>query len=249
MFQLPDFTAHEMVLCRAGLKEAAQGAASMEEAADRLVGFLYDELGDDGDARAAVLVRLYKTHPFGDLPADLQEFAKRVVGGAEATPESRCLTLLASRGVEEAWCSRHRSRDHRAIPLPSARTVRRFPMIAQLIDQLGVDIGVVVSPDPGLLVDQHRRNFNVFHVPQAAGDPNIPAQEDFVAPYEVASALGFGGLLPNGDLFAVVLFTRVAIGRDTAELFRPLALTTKLALLPFAGGPVFQPAAGAGSAS
>lgn len=242
MFRLPHFTAHEMMRCRAGLKEAAAGASSMEEAAERLVGYLYDELGDDaGEERASVLVRLYKTHPFGELDEDLQAFARRVPGGAEATAETRCLTLLATRGEEEAWCSRHRSRDHRAIPLPSPDAVRRFPMIAQLIEQLGVDVATVVAPDPEIFVDQHRRTFNVFHVPRAAGSPHIPAQEGFVAAHGVASALGFGGLLPNGDLFTVILFTRVAVDRNTAELFRPLALSAKLALLPFANGPVFAP--------
>lgn len=244
MFRLPHFTAQEMIACRAGLKAAADGASSMEEAADRLVGYLYDELGDEtGEERASVLVRLYKTHPLGELDADLQAFARRVPGGAEATPDTRCLTLLATRGEEDAWCSRHRSRDHRAIPLPSTEAVPRFPMIAQLIEQLGVDVAVVVAPDPGIFVDQHRRTFNVFHVPRAAGSPHVPAQEDFVAPHGVASALGFGGLLPNGDLFTVILFTRVEIDRTTAQLFRPLALSAKLALLPFADGPVFAPPA------
>ena len=54
-------------------------------------------------------------------------------------------TLLATAGDEPEWNSRHTSRGHAAIPLPSARIVERFPMIAQLIRQLGFDVADVVS--------------------------------------------------------------------------------------------------------
>lgn len=76
----------------------------------------------------------------------------------------------------------------------------------------------------------------------------MPAQEGFVLPYGVRSVLGFGGLLPGGDLFVVILFSRVPISREVADLFRPLALSAKLAVLPFTAGPIFTegPPAGGG---
>ena len=69
-----------------------------------------------------------------------------------------------------------------------------------------------------------------------------------MVPFGIESGLGFGGVLPTGDLFAVCLFSRVPISRTTAELFRPLALHVKLAVLPFDGGPVFTPANSAAAA-
>lgn len=60
----------------------------------------------------------------------------------------------------------------------------------------------------------------------------IPAQ-DFVQRYEVESVLGCGGQLPDGELYAVIAFARVTISRESAEIFKPLALAAKLALLPF----------------
>ncbi len=51
--------------------------------------------------------------------------------------------------------------------------------------------------------------------------------------FGVRSVLGFGGMLPLGDIFCVILFSKVAIPRETAELFRTLALNVKLAALPF----------------
>ena len=45
-------------------------------------------------------------------------------------------------------------------------------------------------------------------MPEAAGSPYIPAQEDFVQPVGIRSVLGFGGMLPGGDIFVVILFSR-----------------------------------------
>jgi len=55
-------------------------------------------------------------------------------------------------------------------------------------------------------------------------------------PFGIRSVIGFGGMLPSGNLFAVILFTKVPIPRETADLFRPLALSVKLAILPFDSG-------------
>ena len=122
----------------------------------------------------------------------------------------------------------------------TSESVSRSPMIAQLIRQLGVEIGTLLSADPRLLMDSQQHSFNVFHVEQARGSPFIPAQLAFVEPHGVQSVLGFGGLLPPGELFATILFSRTPISRDTADLFRTLALNVKVALLPFAGDRVFS---------
>jgi hypothetical protein len=55
----------------------------------------------------------------------------------------------------------------------------------------------------------------------------------------VLSVPGMGGLLPSGELFAIVLFSKVRISLKTAVMFRTLALRVKLVLLPFVGRRVF----------
>lgn len=52
--------------------------------------------------------------------------------------------------------------------------------------------------------------------------------------YGIQSVLGFGGLLASGDLFAVILFSKVAISPDAADQFRVVGLNLKIAILPFA---------------
>jgi signal transduction histidine kinase len=232
MYRLPELSLQDMALCSGRLRRAGEGASCLEQAAARIVRLLYEDLGDTtGSQRACVLVRFYKTHPLGDLQPELQAFARGLSGGGDLSPETRCLTLISTIGDEPSWCSRHESKGHQAIPLPSPEAVERSPMISQLVRQLGIDIAMVVNPDPALIVDSHQHSFNVFHVPEAEGSPFIPAQRNFVVPHGVRSVIGFGGLLPAGDLFAVILFARVPVSRETAEMFRPLALAAKLAVL------------------
>ncbi|MGE0403729.1 MAG: hypothetical protein AB7T06_43885 [Kofleriaceae bacterium] len=231
MYNLGRLTLADMAHASTRLRKLGQGARSMEEAAQRIVRLLYDEFGvPESRERGCVLVRLYKTHRFGALPRDLQEFASTI---AQSTLDERvaCLALLATVGVEPAWCVRERSQGHRAIPLPSVDAVARLPMVAQLVSQLGYDVAQLVTPTATML-DANERTFNVFHVPEAAGSPCIPAQ-GFVEQYAVKSVLGCGGQLPDGSLYAIIAFARVAISRETAETFKPLALAAKLALLPF----------------
>lgn len=67
----------------------------------------------------------------------------------------------------------------------------------------------------------------------------MPAQKDFVVPYGIVSVLGFGGFLPDGNLFAVIIFARVPTSPSVAEMFRTVALNLKLGLLALSDKPVF----------
>jgi PAS domain-containing protein len=108
-------------------------------------------------------------------------------------------------------------------------------MFSQLLQQLGVKLESKAEPESDLLVDWVEQTFNVFHVGEAKGSPFVPAQEEFVIPFGIQSVLGFGGVLPSKELFTVILFSKQKISRETAELFKPLALSVKLALLSFDG--------------
>jgi hypothetical protein len=241
MYDLSHFSLSDMTRCGSELRKLGAGASSMEEVAGRTVRLLHERLRTPGlDAPACALVRLFVTLPFAELTPDLRDFAQRLLGGAPAVPTVRCLTLLATRGAEEAWNSRGRSVGHQVLPLASEEGIARSPMIARLVHQLGVPTSALLSADPGVVVDVDQHSFNVFYVPEAPGSPYIPAQREFVEPYAIRSVLGFGGLFPSGELFATILFSRTPIPREVAELFRTLALNVKLAMLPFVGGRVFS---------
>jgi hypothetical protein len=240
-YDLGNFTLRHMSDCGEALRKTGAGARSMEEVAQRVVRHLYDGLRAGPNAgRACALVRFFKTHAYEDLNTGLRRFARRMLGGVPAPPGMKCLTLLATAGDQPAWNDRRASAGHQAIPLPSADLVVQSPMISQLVQQLGLELDTMLRPDPALLVDMEQKAYNVFHVPDARASCHVPAQQEFVIPFGIRSVLGFGGMLPSGNLFVVILFARTAIARETADLFRPLAPSVKLAVLPFDGHNVFE---------
>lgn len=109
-------------------------------------------------------------------------------------------------------------------------------MIAQLIREMGLEISDILSPGKELIEESQGKTYNVFHVEQALGSPYIPAQEDFVKRYGVRSVLGFGGLVGAGDFFAVIMFSRGPISRESAARFRKIALDVKAVMHPLVLG-------------
>ena len=230
-----------MLQCKTGLQRAAAESASMEDAAQGIARYLYDECGTAGSAdRACALVRVYKTHSYGRLPSDLRAFADTAGQTGPYRRTVKCLTLLATVGDEPSWNSRRSSSGHQASPLPSSGIVEQAPMIAQLIKQMGLDVEAVINPSPDVVRALEGKTFNVFHVPNALHSPFIPAQRDFVIPHGIRSVLGFGGLLRSGDLFAVIMFSRENIPRETADRFRGIALDVKALFFAFEDDQVFS---------
>ena len=232
-YDLTGFTIREMSECGKAMRALGEGATSMEETAGRIVRHFYDGLVDAEGERACALVRFYKTHPYRGLDSELQGFAGTLLGGDPPSPDMKCLVLLATAGDRDEWNSRRKSQGHMAIPLPSEEAVQQAPMVSNLVTQLGIPLGMVIRPEPELLLDLEQRTYNVFHVQEALGSPYIPAQREFVAPCGIRSVLGFGGLLPSGEMFAVIMFFKVPVSKETAALFKALSLSVKMAVLPF----------------
>jgi hypothetical protein len=240
---LEHLTAPDIAQCGSALQAIGVGAPHRQAVAERIVTFLYDSLrvaatGEPG----CILARCFQTCPYARLPLHYQHAADDLLELAASYPNLRCLSLLATRGQRHVWNNVATSINHQSIPLPSVEVVKRAPMIARLLEQIGVPIETIVAPPDasGFLLADTPGSFNVFHVASAPGSPFIPAQQQFVEPYGVRSVLGMGGLLPDGELFVVILFTRVEVSREVAELFPALAGSVKLALLPFTADRTFQ---------
>ncbi len=223
-FDLGTFELHDMLRCGLDIRQAARNAPSLEVAGTAVVRYLFGAFRDPGSGDTQLpLVRFYKTHPYRELEPDLRLFAKAALGESPRDEGMRCLTLLATAGLEEDWNDRRRSQAHRAIPLASVRMVHRAPMIAQLIEQMGIDVEHLVQTDTSVVPDSEGRSYNIFYVGNAPGSPYIPAQAEFVIPFGIQSVLGFGGTA-RGEMFAVVMFSRVAIPPAAADRFRNIAL-------------------------
>ncbi len=254
------FSLTDMVECASGMRRVAVDADSLDDGAQRLVRYLRQNFLDPLTGESSfVLARIFITRRWDELPPNLQDVArKRLPDDVDPFPELRCLVLAGSDGDLPQWQSPARSVNHRAIPLPDLDAVADAPMIAALVRQLGLPSEVVVSTvgavrtsatipgraragrasaritHPGLTGMPHE-TFGVFHIREARGSPDVPDQE-FVIKHRVRSVLGFGGALPGGSVFAAVLFARTPVPLDAAELFRDIALSARLGLLPHAAG-------------
>jgi hypothetical protein len=240
-YDLSRFDLGDMLKSSLQLREVIAGAPTLEASAQRACRFFYDELRGPDTQRACALVRCYKTHPFASLDAELQQFARKALGGGPPHPAMKCLTLMATIGQTAAWSSRFLSQGHRVIPLPSSEIVERAPMISQLIKELGLELSAVLQPSPQIVKELAGKRHGVFHVENAVGSPFIPAQQEFVVRYGIKSVLGFGGMLATGDFFAMILFATVTVPASSADRFRTLALDLKGSFSKFSETTVFNP--------
>ena len=232
MYDLTNFSADNLRDTICAFRKIAEEARTLEEATTKICAFLFGALVDGKNGRkGCVLVRIYKTHPYRRLSPRLQAFARKMLGETPPSPTMKCLTLLGTAGLEPAWNFREQSNGHQAIPLQSVAFIEGAPMFSQLVKQFGIPLPAVVTPDPNLILDLTKKGFNVFYVPQAKGNPYIPAQESFVLPYHVQSVIGFGGILSSGEILAAILFTQIPISKEVAEKFRTMgpALTERSA--------------------
>jgi hypothetical protein len=234
MQNIKDFTLKDMVEFSAALRTMGTGAKSMEEVASGIVHYLHDNLVDQTTGKKnLVLVRFFKTVSYNELNDDLQGFARDILKGPPESPDMKCMVLLASAGAKHEWNSRKNSVGHKAIPLPSEHFIDAFPMVRQIIQQMGLEVNTLLKPDPAVVLDMSQTTYNVFYIADAVGSKYVPAQDDFVIPCGVRSVIGFGGILPSGNLFVTIMFSRVPVPRETADMFRTLALSVKVAILPY----------------
>ena len=126
-FSLAHFGLKEMLRCGLDLRKGAGEAATLEELAQGVVRYFYDSCRTEAGGRECVLARFYKTHAYGELPADLQAFARGALGGAEPAPELQCLTLLATAGDKGRGTRARPRTGTRPSPLPACRWWSRRP--------------------------------------------------------------------------------------------------------------------------
>ncbi|MBE9092781.1 histidine kinase [Tychonema sp. LEGE 07203] len=232
MYDMTRFTPQDMAKCSLVLRQLGRNTASMEACSQKIVKFIYQHFctAETGE-NSCVLVRLFKTHPYGELEESLQQSVRRLMNNNSPASDMKCWTLLAAAGAEPQWNSRHTAAENTAIGLVSAELVAEMPAISEIIRQFGLDIPTVIGTQRERFLKLEPAVLNIFHVSEAKGSLLIPEQKSLIIPYQVKSVLGFGGLLPSGSLFAVVMFLKVKIPQNTAQMFKHLALSVKTALL------------------
>ena len=240
MYDLTEFNIRDLSECGFMVRQLGKEAQSMEAASKIIIKYLYDNLVNcQTQERTCVLIRLFKTHSYGKLTPELQKYVQRTLNKTEINHDLKCLTLLATAGEKPEWNYRDKSLGHQAIPLVNEEAISKAPMISQLIKQLGVEPGVFIQPDPDLFVYLEEEIYQIFYVADALYSPYIPAKKSFVAPFNIKSVLGCGGLLPSGDTFVVLMFLKAELPKATLDLLRHLTLNIKMAILPFDNNSIF----------
>ncbi|MCY7384006.1 MAG: histidine kinase [Microcoleus sp. CAN_BIN18] len=225
------FTPQDMAKCSLVLRQLGRNTASMEATSQKIVKYIYQHFCDSQTGEnTCVLVRLFKTHPYGELEDSSQQSARRLMNGNSPAADMKCWTLLAAAGAEPQWNSRHTAAENTAIPLVSTELVAQIPAISGMIREFGLDIPTVLGIEPERFLQLEPAVLNIFHVPEAKDNALIPEQNSLIIPYQVKSVLGFGGLLRSGSLFAVVISLKVKIPQSTAQMFKYLALSVKTSL-------------------
>ena len=243
MYSLTQLSLQDITKIGVTLRSIGSSADSLESVADCCVQHLYQNLIDPLTGEpACALVRFFKTVSYSTLPAELQTSVQAATGqtSASISTDLKCLTLFGTVGDRPEWCDRRASTGHQVIPLTSEQSVSQIPMISQLIKSFGLDISCVLAPNPNLLMALERKTCNVFYIPAAAGSEFIPAQGQFVEPYGIKSVLGFGGMLPCGNLFSIILFSKVEITKPVAHLFKTLPLNIKMSVAPLSRKQLFN---------
>lgn len=240
-YNFSEFTLQNMFECGLALRQMGNNSNSMEEVSNKIIRYLYNSFIDSQtQEKSCVLVRFFKTHSYQDLEKNLQQLVSKNLPDSSIHKKLKCLTLLATVGDQKSWNNRLDSQQHQVIPLLSSEDIKKIPMIAQLVHQFGLDSDLILTRTPDLILELEQKNYNVFYIQEALSNPYIPDQESFVIPFGIKSVLGFGGMLPCGNLFAVIMFSKTTIPKDTAQMFNSLALNVKAAILNFIDN-VFDP--------
>lgn len=227
MLSIDHVSAHELLDLQDGLREKLKSCMSLESSSQVLAETIHAAFGEE-----VVLCRVFITLPFHKLPEDLRRTARAVVEDqvlhSQTTDNTAVLTLLGSSGKDLAWCSRHTSRGHAAIPLSSANFVDSIPMVARMLQEMGIDLGL--TPEAGRPFSEKILGtgwVGLFYVDDArtardgAGRRVIPAT-DFVERHSIRTVFGIGKALGNGSIASLVLFTNSLMSRRKVEDLVPL---------------------------
>ncbi len=206
--------------------EAKSGGFNcLEELAQFISSSLYKKFED-----FAVLSRVYVSFPYGILPQKNKNFVNDLTESLNVqdrlNDETPILSLMGTSGIEPAWNDRKNSKGHVGIPLISSTFIDGIPMMARLLNELGVDIEDLQNEDgvTDLTSDIFGSQQGIFYVADAAAMEDsqgrkIIAAQDFVEKYGVKTVFGFGGKIPNQNAYTVaVLFTKASIPEIKARL-------------------------------
>ncbi|BCS55214.1 hypothetical protein [Geobacter sp. SVR] len=199
------------------------GGLNVQEMAQQFVDVLYGRFSD-----TLVLLRLFVTLPYSQLPLEDQQFVDRKGWDTNtfhqinaATP---IFTLLGTQGARPEWNNRMSSTFFRCIPLVSTAFISSLSMLSQQFKSVGLDLGLIDAWNTRFTAegraDQYR---GMLYIREAGVDRDtlgrliVPKQE-FVNANHVKTTLGFGcGYTGHASLLTLFAFTNEILERPVVE--------------------------------
>jgi nitrogen-specific signal transduction histidine kinase len=205
---------------------SVHASTTLEQAAQALAVALHTGLSE-----SAVLIRVFVTAPLADLPDETKRFvevrAEQLGASSELHGSTPVLTLIGTCGVHPDWSDRHRSEGHAGIPLISANSVKKIPMMAALLKDVGLPLDWMERNSSSVIQRTIGENTGLFFVENAvlATDDQdrkiIPAQ-GFVSDHGVGSVFGMSGAYSGDEILVVIAFCREQFPKAIAERFLPI---------------------------
>ena len=241
-----DLSWHDLRGLQDLIRESLKGCAHLEEAAQSCASLLYETFNPP-----PVLVRLYGTVPFADLPRDNREFVSRLAEEKGITRlidrRTPVLSLLGSRGARPAWNDRRLSKGHVGIPLCAASFVESIPMVSRMLIEMGMGLKWLDARDVGLVPGVTDGGpSGLFYVKDARaavdmGGRHIIADQDFVLEQDVRTVFGVGGFYVGGTLVVLLIFTQELVERPVVQRLVPIVNVFKSATIgPVTRGSFFR---------
>lgn len=186
-----------------------EGLSNFAEAAQIVANTLYDELRQPNGERLFGMVRLYRFGASEELPPELRHKVPVQVHYS--------LALMATIGLEPAWCDPFQSRSHHVLAADDPST----PMLEAVFNVTRLKFGNQINAHKET---QHSANAeggwaDYFYVPKALGSRHIPDQENFVIPYQIESVIGVGNIFLGNTAYLCLGFSLFPMDNDDARKF------------------------------
>jgi hypothetical protein len=238
---LNDLSWNELRSLQVLIRESLKGCAHLEDAAQSCASLLYETFNPP-----PVLVRLYGSVPFSELPRENREFVSRLAEQKRITPlidhRTPVLSLMGSRGARPTWNDRRLSKGHLGIPLCDAGFVETIPMMARLLIEMGIGLKWMDARDLGSVPGAMDGGLSgLFHVKDARtamdmGGRHIIPDQGFVNEHDVRTVFGVGGSYVGGMFVVLVIFTQEIVERSVVQRLVPIVNVFKSATI----GPVMR---------
>lgn len=227
MFDLTRFGLTDTFELSAVLPEITAGAATVQQAAERVVRFFYDNMLDkDTGERSLAVVRCFVAQPFQRLPGGLQDLAVTASPTTSPHPRQLCLTLLATAGDEQAAHDDRMTRERATTVLPSAAADALSPMVAEVSQRLHR------GESGGGLLRKVASSYAIGFAADTRDGRLLSNWSGIVVAYGIRSILTLTARMSSDLQVTVALDSRVAIPERTADAFAAVGIGLKLAMLP-----------------